>query len=267
MSDIKIGKARYVALWSLSEDFSEEREQLLKPLLDIYSTIHVKADERVKEYSEAIKQAKKDAEIEGSWDPEEYSSIEALESFIDDIAFKFQLHRTAIAQSILITAQTYLHSKFQAAFAAYKSYHKSTKVHELRKRIFDLGPSIGFVTWAAGVKAASNYVRHYEEWHVETEIWKKRDDGQISITQRNDLFDQFKLLKKDKPGEIETVWTLIQMGFSEREVFDSRHNIAYKLVAKLKLNLNDEFSRNSGMWIAEIVKTLENDLPEEVRSV
>lgn len=264
MSGIKIGKARYVALWALGEDFAEERRQILEPLITIYNNVHEEADAKGMELHSLIEKAEKDSDDQGGrWDPDEYSVVDALDSIVDDLAFKFQIHRTSIAQSILITAQTYLHRKFQAAYSAYRVYQTGVRVGDLREKLFKLGPSLGGCSWAEGVKAASNYVRHSEEWNVQTEKWDEVD-GKLIITPRTDLLAQFAAGRK--PNEVETIETLIKMGFSEGEIFNSHHNLSHRLVESLSLTENATFDSKAGAWMKEVVHILDKDLPSEVQT-
>ena len=242
---VKTGKIKYLSLLDFSSKFDEERTLIIQPLTMVYEEIRRNAEVRVAEYQEKVEG--QPAEI---LDEETgTTSHDLLEGRIADIAFEYQLQTTAVSTSLIIVAQSYLHSKFQSIVSAYGYFKEPYKMDPLRDQYFALGDQINGVSWAAAVKAASNYVRHFEEWDVQSSKLEKMG-GQVIIRKLSNLLSQMQARYQGTPK------TLINLGFTEYEVFDKRNNLTPKIVEKLRLSDANEFSRFATVWIDAVMTEL-----------
>lgn len=242
---LKIGKTKYLSLLDLSSSFDEERTLIIQPLTKVYEEIRKNAEDRILEYQDEINKSQ-DEVID---DETGMTSHDLLGGQIEDISFEYHLQTAAVATSLIIVAQSYLHSKFQNIISAYDYFKETYKTESLRNYYFSMGEKVNGTAWADGVKAASNYVRHYEEWKVKSSKYEKID-GQMIISKLSNLISQVDARFRGTPN------TLLALGFSEDEVFDKRNNLTPKIVEKLKLNDANEFSRLATVWIEAVMTDL-----------
>jgi hypothetical protein len=242
---MKIGKAKYLPLLTISNDFDDRRTLIVQPLADIYARTRQNAKERIEQYSETIKQTV--AKIVD--DDTGTTSHDLLDSSIEDIAFEHDVQICAISTSLIIVAQSYLHSKFQSVVSAYEFFKTPYKAGQLRDHFFSFGEKINGVPWAEAVKAASNYARHFEEWRVKIPKYEK-DSGQLILTKISNLIGQLNPRSQDTPK------TLVALGFTEEQVFDKRNNLTPKIVEALKLSDPAEFSKCASVWTEEVMDEL-----------
>jgi hypothetical protein len=156
-------------------------------LAKAYSEIKTSSSQRLKEYEERLKN-----EPEEEWDIGMTNHI-FLEGQIEDIVFEFQLQRDAVATSLIMVAQSYLHSKFQSILSAYdffkkqKNFKESFTAKTLRDHYFSFGNKVNGVSWAEAVKAGSNYARHFEEWNVSPTKMKRLPTGDLILEKVTNL--------------------------------------------------------------------------------
>lgn len=247
---LKIGKMKYLPLLDFTSNLTEERTLLIEPLANAFEEIKKKADERIKLYEARLKN-----------EPDEdydfgMSHHTFIEDQIVDIAYEFHLQRGAVASSLIMVSQSYLHSKFQNILSAHsffklrKGFMGDVNPKSLQTHYFSLGEKVDGVPWAEAVKAASNYVRHYEEWNVSSTKITKSSTGDLIIEKLTDLISK---LDKKQQG---TAQTLHNLGIPEEDIFDKRKNLSEQIVEKLSLNNPAEFSRRTTVWLEEVMKDL-----------
>jgi hypothetical protein len=229
----------------MSNDFAEERRIIVEPLSDVFEAITKKAAEKSQEYLEWVDESPEEV-ID---DETGMTNHDLWDSQIQDFSFEYQLQIRAISTSLIIVAQAYLHSKFQHVISAHSFFKVSFSEKALQNHYFSLGPKTNGVPWAEAVKAASNYVRHYEEWNVRTAKFASLSGAPV-VSPIASLILQLRAKFQSTPR------TLVALGFTEEDVFDKQKNLTPKFVETLKLHDPASFAANATEWIEAVMDDL-----------
>lgn len=242
---MKIGRVHYLSLLEMSNDFGDERRLLIEPLAGIFEQTRNNAQTKIEELSQRIRNSQEEVIA----DENDTTNHDIWEGHLHDVSFEYELQIRAISTSLIIVAQSYLHSKFQHVVSAYEYFKQPFKTHELRDHYFSLGPEVNGIPWADGVKAASNYVRHFEEWKVTTSKYE-RISGHLIVTRLKSLVTQL------TPAYQATPRTLAKLGFDEDAIFDKQKNLTPDFVQTLKLHEPSTFDANATKWIDAVMADL-----------
>lgn len=284
MTEIEIGAAKLLALYFLQNDYdSEDREYLLENLCSLYSKHEVKI---VKEFEEVVKEMESLAEQETLTETEDYRR-EYLEDWIAENAYKYRTEKNALAQAIIIVVSKYLDSKIQGAIGLYrfkkkvptrkkkvqrdlysKEYKKVSigiKIYEIQKtkeddfkalkyKLYDLGTmaSAG-ISWARGVIAASNYIRHHQEWNYPE--YQQIKVGEELMFKKNEYS-----LKDIDMYSKSTVESLSLLGFPIVDIIKSNADMSYKIVDKLELGSKVKTLKMIQEWLEAVENYIKADL-------
>mgnify|MGYP001565081802 CR=1 FL=1 len=281
MSEIQIGTAKYLALYFLKNEYDfEERNQLIHNLCLLYNKHEIATVREFDEVATEIKELKLKTILT---EDEEYR-LDYLDDWIVENAYKYRTEKNALAQALIIVISKYLDSKVQGAFGIYH-YKKQFPVKKKKERrdvvnfeskglsiglrvykirevdqeeswklkctLYDLGGKIDGVSWARGVLAASNYIRHHQEWDY-PEYERREINGKKCF------------LKKDVKIEDITghakynVETLFNLGFPVPEIVKSNQDISFRFADKLELGSKEKTLQMITSWIEALEKHLKS---------
>jgi hypothetical protein len=229
----------------MSNDFADERRIIVEPLSDMFEAITKNAVDKAQEYTDWINES----QMEVVDDETGMTNHDLWDSQCQDISFEYELQIRAISTSLIIVAQAYLHSKFQHVISAHRFFKVSFNEKDLQNHYFSLGPKASGVPWAEAVKAASNYVRHYEEWNVKTAKFASLSNAPI-VGQISSLILQLRAKFQATPR------TLVALGFTEEDVLDKQKNLTSKFVRVLNLHEPASFAANATDWIEAVMDDL-----------
>jgi hypothetical protein len=112
------------------------------------------------------------------------------------------------------------------------------------QRLKELGPKVGKATWAEGIVAAANYVRHKDEWR---ELYM--DESLRAAKENREATEDFSTLLK---GYGHNVKTLEAMEVSQYEIFSDLQDVSIELVHKLECGKSVRISELLEAYINEV---------------
>ncbi len=114
-------------------------------------------------------------------------------------------------------------------------------------KVYELSPNVRQTTWAEGVVAASNYVRHEDEWHLlpvtRTEDGKFRGLDALRALEDNKNFRAIKNLK-----------TLKLLGIQPERIVFEQADVSTELVEILNLDSSSSVVQIIQEWSAQLYK-------------
>lgn len=237
---------------------NDEYDELLtacEPVWTAIQSVEEKSKKRLSEYAEWITAAEKLQALNAELDEHQEREVDNIDSFLHDESFIFHTSRNGLAWSLILVVSKVLSRDFNIAATTLNKIsptYASMKWPEKIKQVYSLGSTVHSQHWAMCVRAASNYVRHSEEWRVKT-LEKQIVDGKEELVKiSTPLVDQ--LGKDTKPSAL----SLLALGLPEEELLVHKRDQSFTICEILQLLKKEDISACYYDWNAAVIDYLKS---------
>ncbi|MGE3975839.1 MAG: hypothetical protein AB7F59_15045 [Bdellovibrionales bacterium] len=203
-----------------------------KPIWKAINAVTESSNKRLAEYAEWIGEAEKMQSTGKDLNEVEEIYVDRVDSFLHDESFIFHTSRGGLAWSLILVVSKLMSKDFQLAADTLNKLSPTFGKLKWKQKvveIYSLGPKVANEPWAMCVRAASNYVRHSNEWRVKT-VEKKTVNGKEELVKITDpLVNQ--LPTDQRPSAA----TIISIGISEEDLLTRSGDQSYKVCEILHL--------------------------------
>lgn len=252
---MKIGKTDFkkMALNILENDWiGEQLETATSKITEAIRTIENQAVNLEKKYEEE-RMAVAHLESKSSLTQDEYFELEGtlgwMESYFEDA----QLQINSLSQGLIIVASNFMKQVLKNA----KGYYHYGKVQpDTESTLMKIGPKINLVFWADALNAASNYVRHSDEWIVNQYEKIILADGSTAY---REVLDVIGLL--GRPDSKRNATTIDGIGIPAKDFLVHKHDISRRLTKELSLDDSSKLRSMFTSWQVELTAFVKTKVP------
>lgn len=172
---LKIGEPRSLLAITLTllEKNSDYDELVMacRPIWDANNSLTKSTGDRLAEYADWMSRVGGTHGSTGTLTEDQEQEFDHLDSLLQDESFIFHTSRNGLMWALILVISKLMAKDFQ--IAARTLDHISPSFEKLNWndkiiRIYSLGLKVKTEPWAMCVRAASNYIRHSDEWYVKT---------------------------------------------------------------------------------------------------
>ncbi len=203
-----------------------------QPIWNANKLVTESSQKKLAEYAEWIEEAEKIQNSGRVLGDDEEIYVDRVDSFLHDESFIFHTSRSGLAWSLILVISKLMSKDFQLAADTLNRISPTfgkLKWNPKVVEIYSLGPKVGNEPWAMCIRAASNYVRHSNEWRVAT-TKKEIVNGKEEFVKITDP-----LVNQLDPDQRPSATTLISIGLPEEDLLTRSGDQAYRICEILRL--------------------------------
>lgn len=239
MGNIKLGKVNWDRMLLELIQMSERRELIdaLDPYYKALKTERNQFNEHSIKYDKAL-QAVKHLENKSALTEEEYYEWEGSVGWLDNIGEEIGFREESLATGLTIALWKLVNNLSLTVASGLKS--RSIPV-ESKFHIFRLGPKIGNEPWALALNAASNYVRHADDWNKNLRKHIRNGAG----SWKTDIPD------KENADTKRNLLILENIG-CDVELLISPNDLSFSIAEKIRIIKQSEMEKLYFSWVEDV---------------